>query len=98
MDYLTSQSEDDFAKARNKAFINEIQHLLSPEESKLISLNDVKQMIKPINETYIGMKVIPIEITPGFNKNYYVNFNESEVTTAPRDKKVWDEILSDLQV
>ena len=59
--FAESQATDDFSKARNKAFFNEIQHFLSPEEAKLISLNDVKQIIKPSNETYVGMKVIPID-------------------------------------
>ena len=70
MDYITQQAEEDFYKARNKAFINEIQHLLSPEEADLISLNDVKQLIKPQNETYIGMKVIPIEKIVGSEGRY----------------------------
>ena len=70
MDYITQQAEEDFYKARNKAFINEIQHLLSPEEASLISLNDVKQLIKPQNETYIGMKVIPIEKIVGSEGRY----------------------------
>ena len=61
MNFSQAKSEEDFNKAHTKAFINEIQHLLSPEEAKLISLNDVKQMIKSNAETYVGMKVIPIE-------------------------------------
>ena len=60
MDFSKVKSEEDFNKAHTKAFINEIQHLLTPEEATLISLNDVKQMIKSSSETYIGMKVIPI--------------------------------------
>ena len=61
MNFEQAQTEEDFSKARNKAFFNEIQHLLSPEEASLISLNDVKQLIRPVNETYLGMKVIPID-------------------------------------
>lgn len=70
MSFLEAQSEEDFYKARNKALINELQHLLSPEESSLISLNDVKQLIKPINETYLGMKVIPIDKIVGSEGRY----------------------------
>ena len=46
MDLNAAQSEEDFNRAHTKAFFNEIQHFLSPEEAKLISLNDVKQLIK----------------------------------------------------
>lgn len=70
MDILSAQTEEDFAKARNKALFNEIQHFLSPEEVSLISLNDVKQLIKPINETYVGMKIIPIEKIVGSEGRY----------------------------
>ena len=62
-------------------------------------LTEVEEELKMVKSKYISLlKIAPMEITPGFNNNYYVSFNESEVTTAPRDKKVWDEILSDLQV
>ena len=62
-------------------------------------LSEVEEELKMVKSKYVSLlKVAPMEITPGFNKNYYVSFNESEVTTAPRDKKVWDEILNDLQV
>lgn len=67
---MSPQTEDDFSKARNKAFINEIQHLLNPEEAKLISLNDVKQIIKPSAETYIGMQVIPVSKIIGSEGRY----------------------------
>ena len=70
MNFAESQASEDFSKARNKAFFNEIQHFLSPEEAKLISLNDIKQIIKPSNETYVGMKVIPIDKIVGSEGRY----------------------------
>ena len=70
MNFTTNQTEEDFTKARNKALINEIQHFLSPEEVSLISLYDVKSLMKPTNETYVGMKVIPIEKIVGSEGRY----------------------------
>lgn len=70
MDLASVQSEEDFNRAHTKAFINEIQHLLSPEEASLISLNDVKQMIKSNAETYMGMQVIPIDKIVGSEGRY----------------------------
>ena len=61
MNLVDKTAEEDFNKARNKALFNEIQHFLSPEEASLISLNDVKQLLRPTNETYVGMKVVPID-------------------------------------
>ncbi|MCQ2589412.1 MAG: transcriptional regulator [Treponema sp.] len=71
MDIHAAQTEEDFHRARNKAFFNEIQHLLNPEEVSLLSFNDIKQMIKPINETYIGMCIIPIEKIVGSEGRYH---------------------------
>ena len=70
MNIINRTAEEDFAKARNKALFNEIQHFLSPEEVSLISLNDVKQLLKPTAETYVGMKVIPIEKIVGSEGRY----------------------------
>ena len=70
MTLVDRTTEEDFNKARNKALFNEIQHFLSPEEVSLISLNDVKQLIRPTNETYVGMKVVPIDKIVGSEGRY----------------------------
>ncbi len=54
------QSDDDFSKARNKAFFNEIQHFLNPAEIKLLSFTDIKNWLKPKNEVYMGMQEVPV--------------------------------------
>lgn len=91
MDFSTSQSEEDFNKAHNKAFINDILHFLSPEEASLISLNDVKQMIKPINETYVGMKVIPIEKIVG-SEGRYNDFDNRFFPKSSHLKNRWEHV------
>ncbi len=68
--FLSSQTDDDFNKARNKAFFNEIQHLLSPDEAKLISFSDIKKILKPSNEVYKGMQVVPISLIVGSEGRY----------------------------
>ena len=68
---LQSQTEEDFYKARNKALFNEIQHFVNQEESHLLSFNDVKQMLKPQNEVYLGMQVVPINLIAGSEGRYY---------------------------
>lgn len=70
MTYLSSQTADDFLKARNKALFNTIQHILNPDEATLISFSDVKKLLKPKNEVYKGMQVIPIELIVGSEGRY----------------------------
>ena len=91
MNFTTAQSEEDFNKAKNKAFFNEIQHFLSPEEATLISLNDVKQMIKPTNETYVGMKTIPIEKAVG-SEGRYNDFDNRFFPKSSHLKHRWEHV------
>lgn len=67
---MLPEAESDFSRARNKALFNEIQHLLSPEEAAMISFGEVRKVIKPQSETYIGMKVIPIDKIVGSEGRY----------------------------
>ncbi|MCR5284823.1 MAG: transcriptional regulator [Treponema sp.] len=91
MNFTQSQSESDFSKAKNKAFFNEIQHLLSPEEASLISLNDVKKLIKPQNETYVGMKVIPIAKIVG-SEGRYNDFDNRFFPKSSHLKNRWQHV------
>ena len=56
---LKFQAQEDFAKARNKAWINDLQNLIHPDKRRLLSFNDVKKMLKPKNEVYTGLKIVP---------------------------------------
>lgn len=67
---ISTKSEEDFSKVRNKALVNSLQHFLSPEETKLISLNDIKELLHPDNEVYAGMQVVPIEKIIGSEGRY----------------------------
>lgn len=91
MNFSAAQSEEDFNKAHTKAFINEIQHLLSPEEASLISLNDVKQLIKANAETYIGMKTIPIEKIIG-SEGRYKDFDNRFFPKSTHLKNRWQHV------
>ena len=64
------QTEEDFNKARSKALFNEIQHFLNPEEAALISFSEIKSILKPKDEIYIGLKTIPIDKIVGSEGRY----------------------------
>lgn len=91
MQFTQPLAEEDFSKARNKAFFNEIQHFLSPEEVSLISLNDVKQLLKPTNESYVGMKVIPIEKIVG-SEGRYKDFDNKFFPKSSHLKNRWEHV------
>lgn len=67
---LSAQTDEDFTRARNKALFNEVQHLLNPDEATLISFTDIKKLLRPNNEVYKGMEVVPISMIVGSEGRY----------------------------
>lgn len=88
---MLSETESDFARARNKALFNEIQHFLKPEEAAMISFRDIKELLKPQNETYLGMKVIPIEKIVG-SEGRYKDFDNQFFPKNTFIKERWEHV------
>lgn len=89
--FLLSQTDDDFTKARNKALVNEIQHLLNPEEATLISFTDIKKLLKPKDEVYKGMQVVPINLIVG-SEGRYMDFDNHFFPKSHFLKERWERI------
>lgn len=75
---IFNQSEDDFNNAKNRARMQVLLSKLKWENSDLLSLYEVTELIKPRGETYLGMKTIPIDSIIGsegrardFSKAFY---------------------------
>lgn len=88
---MLPEAESDFARARNKALFNEIQHLLTPEEAAMISLKAVRKVIKTQSETYIGMKVIPIYKIVG-SEGRYRDFDNQFFPKRSIIKERWEHV------
>ncbi|MCR4712900.1 MAG: transcriptional regulator [Treponemataceae bacterium] len=88
---LIAQSENDFLKARNKALFNELQHFLNPEESKLLSFSDVKDLLKPKGEVYMGMQVVPVSLIVGSEGRYH-DFDNHFFPKSMHLKTRWESI------
>ncbi len=88
---MLPEAESDFTRARNKALFNEIQHLLTPEEASMISLESVRKVIKTQSETYIGMKVIPINKIVG-SEGRYKDFDSQFFPKHSVMKERWEHV------
>lgn len=88
---MLAEAETDFARARNKALFNEIQHFLAPEEAAMISLNTVRKVIKPESESYIGMQVIPINKIVG-SEGRYKDFDNQFFPKRSVAKERWEHV------
>jgi len=75
IDNVIQQASSDFSRARGRAILSQIQHFLNTDRDKLLSFNDVKDILKPKNEVYRGSQVVPIELIVGSEGRYH-DFNK----------------------
>lgn len=98
-DAFRFQAQEDFSRARNKAWINEMQNIMHPDKKRLLSLNDVKKILKPKNEVYIGLKTVPIKKIVG-SEGRYNDFDNHFLPRSNELKQRWVNIdqahLSDI--
>ena len=87
-DALRFQAQEDFSKARNKAWINEMQNVMHPDKKRLLSLNDVKKILKPKNEVYVGLKTVPINKIVG-SEGRYNDFDNRFLPRSNELKQRW---------
>jgi hypothetical protein len=85
------QAEGDFNKARNKAIFNEIQNFLNPDKGRLLSFHDVKKVLKPKNEVYIGMKTVPITKIAG-SEGRYQDFDNHFLPKTRNLRQRWESV------
>src|SRR6056297_1501486 len=68
--HVHNQARDDFNKARSKATISQLLNTLTPERQRLLSLEDVRNLLKPKTEVYKGMQIVPIDKIVGSEGRY----------------------------
>ncbi len=86
--YYNQKAGDDFNKAKSRATISSILHALTPERQKLLSLEDVKNLVKPKSETYIGMKAVPVNLIVG-SEGRYRDFNRAFLPRKEFSRSRW---------
>lgn len=89
--YINFQARDDFNKARSKATISYILNAMTPERQKLLSLGDIRKLIKPKSETYIGMKAVDIDLIIG-SEGRYNDFNRTFLPKKEFIRNRWESI------
>jgi len=75
VDAITQQTYADFSRARGKAMLSQLQNFLNTDRDKLLSFNDVKDILKPKNEVYMGSQTVPIKMIVGSEGRYH-DFNK----------------------
>jgi hypothetical protein len=86
-----TEAARNFDKARSKAFLSEIQHFMRPDRDKMLSLNDVKQILKPRGEVYRGMQFVPINKIVG-SEGRYRDFNKHFLPRHEFLRQRWEKV------
>ena len=89
--YHQSQASDDFSRARAKAFLSRIQNFLNADKDRLLSFNDVKEILKPKNESYRGMQVVSLDLIVG-SEGRYRDFNKYFLPKAEHLRHRWERV------
>jgi hypothetical protein len=72
--WFESMAEEDFARARTRELLSRLSRLLDPEREKLLPFEEVKAILRPSSETYVGMEAVPVDRIVG-SEGRYRDFN-----------------------
>lgn len=73
--YFESKASEDFNKARTQAILFRILNVLTPQNEEMLSLQDVKDVLRPKSESYRGLKTVPVSRIVG-SEGRYRDFNK----------------------
>ena len=98
-DFIKRQAAEDFSKARAKEIFTQIMYFLDSRKNNLLSLNDVKEILKPKSESYKGLKTVPINLIIG-SEGRYQDFNKYFLPKSEHLRRRWERVdearLSDI--
>jgi hypothetical protein len=90
-DAASQQAASDFSKARGRAILSQIQNFLNTDRDRLLSFNDVKDILKPKNEVYRGSQVVPIKLIAGSEGRYH-DFNKVFLPRKEHLRQRWQRV------
>jgi hypothetical protein len=85
------QAAEDFNRARTRELLSRIQHFMHIDKNRLLSFNDVKEILKPRSESYRGMQVVPISLIVG-SEGRYRDFNKYFLPRSEHLRVRWERV------
>lgn len=79
---------EDFSRARTRELLSRIGRLLDHSKDSLLSLEEVKAILKPGGETYEGLKAVPLDLIVG-SEGRYRDFNRHFLPRHDHLKQRW---------
>jgi hypothetical protein len=85
------QAVEDFNAARGKALFSRIKNFMDADKDRLLSFNDVKEILRPKNQVYRGMQVVPLESIIG-SEGRYRDFNKFFLPRSNHLRHRWERV------
>lgn len=85
------RADSDFKKARKRATLSLILNSLTPERQELLSLQDVKELLKPKASIYRGMQTVPLDKIVG-SEGRYRDFTRAFLPKGEFLRSRWENI------
>ncbi|MCL2758903.1 MAG: transcriptional regulator [Treponema sp.] len=91
IDSVTQQAYADFSRARGKAILSQMQNFMNTDRDKLLSFHDVKDILKPRNQVYMGNRTVPINMVAGSEGRYH-DFNKYFLPRREHLRQRWQKV------
>ncbi|NLM01319.1 MAG: transcriptional regulator [Treponema sp.] len=88
---IQQMSKENFEKARTQATFNELIQFITNDDTSLMSFNEIKKLLKPKNEIYLGMKIVAIDDIVG-SEGRYKDFDSKFFPKNNHLKHRWEKI------
>lgn len=85
------KAADDFNKARFKATLGRIFNIIRPQNEQLLSLDEVKDLLRPKKSNYKGMKAVEISHIVG-SEGRYNDFNKNFLPQHSHLRSRWESV------
>lgn len=85
---VSQVASEDFHRARQKESLSRLFHFFNPGREELFSLQEIKTIVKPKGETYVGMRAIPVDLIVGSEGRYH-DFNQAFLPKHDRMRDRW---------
>ncbi|MFW5728324.1 MAG: transcriptional regulator [Spirochaetota bacterium] len=89
--YIDATAREDFNRARFREMFSRITNALTPENQELLSLREVRDVIRPRSEVYRGMQTVPIDRIAG-SEGRYRDFNKGFLPKREASRGRWTSI------
>lgn len=81
----------DFQKARSRQLFSRLVSVLQGQKDDMLSFHDVRTILKPRSETYLGMRTVPVARIVG-SEGRYRDFNRSFLPKRQHLKPRWTNV------